>query len=189
MDVAFDASHNDSLVFVFLPHDVHAVHSSFTRIILHKVETAKREESDQQSTLLQNSTRKRNPFSSGATYIKALRNCSSVSTAGLKSKVMVKTSGNCTIGFLHQKLEQSVKPKFASTGIFVQPIMPTFQVKANIRIDLRHRELSGGRIIFTFLFASFSVRYRNHPRKANVIEPYVSRHLVKWAPQYCSRED
>ncbi|KRX75637.1 hypothetical protein T06_11515 [Trichinella sp. T6] len=59
MDVAFDASHNDSLVFVFLPHDVHAVHSSLTGIILH----------------------------SGATYIKALRNCSSVSTAGVVTSI------------------------------------------------------------------------------------------------------
>ncbi|KRX56218.1 hypothetical protein T09_3196 [Trichinella sp. T9] len=206
MDVAFDASHNDSLVFVFLPHDVHAVHSSFTGIILQK----------------------RNPFSSGATYIKALRNCSSVSTAGLKSKVMVKTSGNCTIGFLHQKLEQSVKPKFASTGIFVQPIMPTFQVviASNIYIKcipkwqpfIAHSFLGGklwqDHFYFSFCFifcpVSKSPTKGNYGRiylrqkhfdvaayvvhatlclRPDVIEPYVSRHLVKWAPQYCSRED
>ncbi|KRY35184.1 hypothetical protein T01_5233 [Trichinella spiralis] len=139
----------------------------------------------------------------------------------LKSKVIVKTSGNCTISFLHQELEQSVKPEFASTGIFVQPIMPTFRVviASNIYIKcipkrqpfIAHSLLGVKRwpvsflLFFLFHFLSgieiahesygriysrikhFDVVQTNLFQK--VIEPYASRHLVKWAPQYCSRED
>ncbi|KRY23298.1 hypothetical protein T12_5058 [Trichinella patagoniensis] len=129
---------------------------------------------------------------------------------------MAKTTGSCTIGFLHQELEQSVKPEFASTGIFVEPIMPTFQVESKhtyrsaIQGVKRWQDHFYSSSCFIFCPVSKSPTKGNYGRiylrekhfdvgayvvhatlcsRSDVIEPYASRHLVKWAPQYCSHED